>query len=140
MPIEHVVRRRVAPTHVGVILHFVKTTAPVPGELVYHGEFTSRKEVWGLNEPVTAWVCDPVGEYTVSVFEPAAAREIIVQRMFAPGIPRYVKTDRPIDGEFIYFGQFLERSVTFGLIEPVRADICEPIGDVVSQKFFATRP
>jgi hypothetical protein len=134
---EFIVRRQVAPTNRGVILSFVKTTQPNPGEVVYDGVFTSRTEVWGLNEPVRARVFEPVGEITARVFLPSAAKEFIVQRVFSPGIPRYVKTDQPIDGEFVFHGQFLERSVTCPNL--VRADICEPIGDVISRKFSAKK-
>jgi hypothetical protein len=136
---EYIVRRQVAPTHRGVLLNFVKTTHPTPGEIVYDGEFTGRTEVWGFNESVTARVFDPIGEITARVFEAAAVKNFIVQRVLAGGIPRYVKTDQPIEGELVFFGQFLERSVTRGSNESVRTDICEPIGDVISQRYSAEK-
>ena len=134
---EFIVRRQVAPTNRGVILSYIKTTQPNPGEVVYDGVFTGRTEVWGFNESVRARVFDPVGEITARVFMPSAAKEFIVQRVFSPGIPRYVKTDQPIDGELVFYGQFLERSVTFP--DSVRANICEPIGDVISRKYSAKK-
>jgi hypothetical protein len=134
---EYIVRRQVAPTHRGVILNYVKTPHPTPGEVVYDGEFIGRMEVWGFNEPVRARVFEPVGEITARVFQATEVKRYIVQRVFSPGIPRYIKTDQPTDGELVFYGQFLERSVTFA--DSVRAEICEPIGDVISQKYSAKK-
>jgi hypothetical protein len=74
MEARYIVMRQVAPTNQGVILHYVTTTKPVAGELIYTGEFISRIETWGLNEPVRAEILEPMGDVTSESFDAAATQ------------------------------------------------------------------
>ncbi len=71
---QYIVMRQVAPTSLGVILHYVTTTKPVAGELIYTGEFISRTATRGLNEQDRAEILETMGEVTSESFDAEATQ------------------------------------------------------------------
>ena len=66
-------------------------------------------------------------------------KRYIVLRQVAPTfygvILNYIRTSKPDTGERVYSGEFIARTETWGVNEPVRAEILEPMGELTSVIF-----
>ncbi|HEY9871563.1 MAG TPA: hypothetical protein V6D08_20570 [Candidatus Obscuribacterales bacterium] len=66
---QYIVYREIADNGpMGSVYGYVKTTAPNPGERIFHGTFLPRTMNCGQYDAETMTVYDPVGEVTSEVF------------------------------------------------------------------------